>query len=378
MKVVIIIPTYNEAENVRPFISALQDSCSKFPRHETHLLVVDDNSPDGTGKLVTGLMKKYSNLSLLTGEKRGLGQAYLRGMDYALSKLNADVVFEIDGDFQHDPGALPQFIEKIDQGYDFVIGSRYIKGGSIPTNWGTNRKILSKIGNVVVRVGLLTMNVHDWTSGFRAIRSGVYEKARESLTEFNGYTFQVAFLYEAVKMKAKITEVPIHFGQRRHGKSKIGGEYVKNLLLYIMSTRVSELIRWRFFKFAVVGGTGFVLQTAIFEILGVFMKIVSPSMATIIGGQVAIISNYLLNNFWTFKDKIIRDPSKLLLKFLQFFVTSNFAVIVLQGGTVKVGELLVPEGSLLIQGFYILGVIFTLIWNYTIYNRFIWKTHSKK
>lgn len=376
MKIVIVIPTYNEAENIQDFLKALEESSKKFPQHDTHLLIVDDNSPDGTGKLVKKLQASYDNLSLLTGEKRGLGQAYLRGMDYATEKLSPDVMFEIDADFQHDPKALPDFVEKIEQGYDFVIGSRYIKGGSIPRNWGLIRKILSKMGNLIVRICLLTFKIHDWTSGYRAIRSWVYKKARKKLMSFNGYTFQVAFLYEALKSDAKVTETPIHFGERRYGKSKIGSEYVKNLLVYLAKTRIRETTSLRFFKFAVVGGTGFVLQTLIFEILGVIFKVVSPSVATIIGGQVAIVSNYILNNLWTFKDKIITHPLKLLSKFFQFWLTSNFAVVVLQGGTVKIGEMIVGKNPLLIQAFYILGIMLTLIWNYTIYNRFIWKTHK--
>jgi dolichol-phosphate mannosyltransferase len=377
MKIVIIIPTYNEAENIEGLIEALQESSKRFPKHKTKLLVVDDNSPDGTGKLVKKLKLSYDNLYLLTGEKRGLGQAYLRGMDYAIKKLNAEVMFEIDADFQHDPYALPDFVKKIDKGYDFVIGSRYIKGGSIPKNWGLTRKILSKVGNLIVRTGLLTLHIHDWTSGYRAIRSWVYQKARKKLLGFNGYTFQVAFLYEALRSNAKVTETPIHFGERKYGKSKIGSEYVKNLLIYLLDTRIRETVSWRFFKFAVVGGTGFVIQTIIFEVLGVFMLLVSPALATIIGGQVAILSNYTLNNLWTFKDKIITHPAKLVSKFFQFWLTSNFAVLVLQGGTVKVGELVVGDNKLLIQGFYILGLVFTLIWNYTVYNRLIWKTHKK-
>ena len=106
MKVVIIIPTYNEAENIKRFIEAVQETSKKFSHHETHLLVVDDNSPDGTGEIVKKLKNKYKNLHLLTGEKHGLGQAYLRGMDYATETLKAEVMFEIDADFQHDPSVI--------------------------------------------------------------------------------------------------------------------------------------------------------------------------------------------------------------------------------------------------------------------------------
>lgn len=376
MRVVIVIPTYNEVENIERLIEALEKVSRAFPHHDTHLLVVDDNSPDGTGKLVKQLQSRYENLALLTGEKHGLGQAYLRGMDYATQKLRADVIFEIDADFQHDPNAVPAFIEKIDQGDDFVIGSRYIEGGSIPKNWGASRKILSITGNLLVQIALLRFSIGDWTSGFRAIRSWVYQQTAGNLREFNGYTFQVAFLYQAIKVGAKVSEIPIHFGERRYGKSKIGGEYVRNLLLYLIRTRVEELLAHRFLKFAIVGGTGFILQTAIFELLGVIFHVLSPTAATIVGGQVAIVSNFTLNNLWTFKDKIITEPVRIVTKFIQFWLTSNFAVIVLQGGTVKAGEQLVGKHPFFIQGFYLAGIILTLVWNYTIYNRYIWKTRT--
>lgn len=376
MKIVVVIPTYNEVENVERLIKALVSTSKDYPHHQLHLLVVDDNSPDGTGQIVKKLQKKHDNISLLQGEKRGLGKAYLRGMDYAIRKLNADILFEIDADFQHDPLMLPEFIKKIDQGFDFVIGSRYIKGGSIPKNWGFNRKLMSVVGNLIVRSLLLTFKIHDWTSGYRAIKSEIYFKHQEKLQNFNGYTFQVAFLHNAVKSGAKIAEIPIHFGERKFGKSKIGGEYVKNLLIYLISTQLKSFVGSRFFKFLVVGGTGLFLQTIIFEVLGILLKIVTPTAATIIGGQVAIVSNFLLNNLWTFRDKTIKNTFQLVKKFVLFWLTSNFAVVILQGGSVMLGEKLVGENDFLIHFFYVLGLVLTLIWNYTIYNRVVWKTHK--
>jgi len=129
MKVVIIIPTYNEKENIGLLITALHEASQQFSQHTSHLLVVDDNSPDGTAAEVKAKQKKYKNLHLITGKKEGLGKAYLRGMDYASDKLGAEVMFEMDADFSHDPKLIPKFLEKIDQGYDLVVGSRYTSGG---------------------------------------------------------------------------------------------------------------------------------------------------------------------------------------------------------------------------------------------------------
>jgi dolichol-phosphate mannosyltransferase len=372
MKIVIVIPTYNEAENIEPFIEALLESTKKFPQHTTHLLVVDDNSPDGTGEIVKKLKSKHKGISLLTGEKHGLGQAYLRGFRHAIDELGADVLFEIDADFQHDPHSIGQFVEKIDEGYDFVIGSRYIAGGSIPRNWGIRRKILSLVGNVLVRAGLLTFSIRDWTSGYRAIKSWVYKGAEKKLADFNGYTFQVAFLHEAKKSKAKIVEIPIHFGERKYGKSKIGSEYVKNLLLYLGKTRFKESLTPRFLKFLVVGTIGFIINTVTLELL--VRTGVRPSIAGGTGAELAIISNFTLNNLWTFKEKKITSVKQIPVKFL-IFNAASFGSVIIQATTIEIGTSIF--GTPTYRIFYVLGVGIGLIWNYIMYNRVVWQTHKK-
>src|SRR6266581_7445616 len=124
MKAVIIIPTYNEKDNIEKIIDILQhDVFPTIAQWDMAILVADDNSPDGTGEKVHELMKKYNNLDINQGPKRGLGAAYVRAMTYAIEKMNADVVFEMDADLQHDPKKVPQFLEKIDEGYDFVNGT---------------------------------------------------------------------------------------------------------------------------------------------------------------------------------------------------------------------------------------------------------------
>lgn len=373
MKVVIIVPTYNELENIENLIEALQKSSQNFSHHETQILVVDDNSPDGTGKKVETLQKKYNNLHLLSGEKKGLGQAYLRGMDYAVNKLGAELMFEIDADFQHDPQAIPEFIEKIDEGCDFVIGSRYIQGGSIPKNWGLSRKFLSRIGNYIVRTLLLNFKIHDWTSGFRAIKSWIYTKIKDELKDFNGYTFQVAFLQKAINSSAKVTEIPIEFGERKYGKSKIGGEYVKNLIIYLVKTRFRETMTPRFMKFLVVGTIGFIINTLVLEIL---VKLgIRPSIAGGLGAEMAIISNFTLNNLWTFKEQKITSIKQIPGKFL-IFNAASFGSVIIQATTIEIGTRIF--GKALYRLYYVIGVGIGLLWNYFMYNRVVWKTHKSK
>lgn len=373
-KTVIIIPTYNEKGNIDRAIDQLEQIFKKVPpNYDMHILVVDDSSPDGTADEVKQKSREYPNLHLLINpQKMGLGGAYLSGMKYATEKLNADVLFEFDADLSHDPKLIPAFIEKLDQGYDMVLGSRYIKGGSIPSNWGLKRKFYSVVGNIIIMVVLTDFRVRDWTTGYRAIKKKVYQTILPKLgnERFFGYTFQIGFLHNTVRAGFKVGEVPLNFVDRTLGRSKLGAEYIKNTLLYIFKARLVELSR--FFKFAIVGGTGLLIQTLIYLLLSSYTKTFSPAIATVIGGQFAILSNFILNNFWTFKDRQLTDIKAVFLKLIQFYLTSNIAVLFIQGGIMKLGEIL-TSGSIFIHGFYILALTLTLLFNFTIYNKYIWK-----
>ncbi len=367
MKTTIILPTYNEIKNIRLVVEKLEKNFKQIPGFEFTILVVDDNSPDGTAKEVNKLMGEYSNISLITGFKEGLGKAYLRGINYAIDKMDADIFFEMDADLSHDPNVIGSFLEKIKEGNDFVIGSRYVKGGTIPDNWGIHRKIYSLIGNLVVRTGLGTFSIHDWTSGFRAIKSGVFSKVNQGLEKFTGYTFQVAFLDRAYKAGFKVAEVPIHFTDRMFGHSKIApADYIKNLLLYVLSNST-------FLKYVMVGILGFSINAVGLEI---FYRLgASPGVASALGAEVAIISNFYFNNAWTFVHKKITSMSRLVSKFVQFNLTSVGAIVI-EGVVVGLGTHLLGDQTRFF--FFTFSVIFLVIpYNYFVYNRFIWKTHEK-
>ena len=372
--VVIVIPTYDEKGNIDRCIDALEEVFKKVPpAYQMHILVVDDSSPDGTANEVRKKIKEFKNVHLLVNNKKmGLGGAYLSGMKYAVEKLNPDIFFEFDADLSHDPKLVPAFLSKLAEGYDLVLGSRYIKGGAIPSNWGLKRKFYSVVGNMIIMTVLTDFRVRDWTTGYRAIRRKVYDRVYPQLGEerFFGYTFQIGFLHKAVRAGFKVGEVPLKFVDRTLGRSKLGAEYIKNTLIYIFKARIQEFAR--FFKFLIVGGTGLVLQTLIYWLLAFGIKLTSPVWGTIIGGQAAILSNYLLNNVWTFKDRKVVSIKVTAIKLIQFYLTSNIAVLVIQGGIMKIGEATVGD-SIFIHGFYVLSMIMTLVFNFTIYNKFIWK-----
>jgi len=221
MKVIVIIPTYNEKDNIGKLIDSIQQ-VFKNMSHDMNILVVDDNSPDGTAELVENFMKNYSNVHLITGEKRGLGNAYIRGMKYAINTLNADVVMEMDADFSHKPEDIPRLISTLEDGADFVIGSRYVTGGKIPDDWSFFRKMNSKFGNIFTRYIIGIHAVHDCTAGFRAIRASVIKKINLSQLKVQGYVFQIALLNQAIKTSCKVKEVPVEFVDRVRGETKLG------------------------------------------------------------------------------------------------------------------------------------------------------------
>ncbi len=368
MKIVVILPTYNERENILSLLDALHEVAKGISGHEFSFLVVDDTSPDGTGEVVVTYRKHHANVYLLSGKKEGLGKALLRGMAYAVEKLGADVIAQLDADLSHDPRVLPQFIKKIDSGADFVIGSRYIPGGSIPDNWGLHRKIFSIVGNAFVRFGLGFSSVHDWTGGYRAYRKKYYEKLHAQIGKYRGYVFQIAFLYKAILFGAKTAEVPIHFTDRKFGHSKIApSEYIRDVLIFVFRQRAKRAIYGPFLKFCVVGTIGFVINTILLELLVTLGF--HPSIGSAVGAEFAILSNFLWNNSWTFRASRVTGLRS-VQKFLQFN-TASFGAILLQAGTVAMGTVFFGIPSY--RFFYLVGVGFGLVWNYALYSRVIWK-----
>ena len=267
-KAVVIIPTYNEKDNIKQTITEVFDVFAQIKTWRMEILVVDDTSPDKTYEVVKKLQQqqKYdSRLHLLLNKQKvGLGGAYLKGMAEAFGKFKADVIFEFDADLSHDQTKIPSFLQRIDQGEEMVLGSRYVPGGGIPNNWGLHRKILSRVGNLVAMTILTDFYIRDWTSGFRAITKKVYDAVSPEMNseKFAGYTFQIGFLHKARRKGFKIIEIPYKFKDRTHGKSKIGPEYIKNALLYMLKMKIQEIFNHRIFKFLMVGGTGTLIQLA--------------------------------------------------------------------------------------------------------------------
>ena len=217
----VILPTYNEVENVTQVIPAVFQQAAKISdTHELHVLVVDDDSPDGTRGAVENLQRNHKNLHVIGGMKRGLGDAYKRGIKYAIEHLSPDVIIEMDADGQHDPEEIPQFITLSNSGFSLVIGSRLTPGGETP-DFSLWRKFLSHFGNWLIRSLGGVRKIHDCTSGFRCIRADVVKECDLTRLSTRGYSFQSSLLCEMMRHNATFIEVPILFKPRMHGISKL-------------------------------------------------------------------------------------------------------------------------------------------------------------
>jgi dolichol-phosphate mannosyltransferase len=233
----VILPTYNEIENVTQVIPAVFQQAAKISgSHDLHVLVVDDDSPDGTYAAVKELQRKYKNLHVIGGMKRGLGDAYKRGVTYALKHLSPDVIIQMDADGQHDPEKLPEFIALSNSGFSLVIGSRLAPGGETP-DFSLWRKFLSHFGNWLIRSLGGVKKIHDCTSGFRCIRADVVKECDLTHLSTRGYSFQSSLLCEMMRHNATFIEVPILFKPRMHGISKLAFRDQLEFLLNIVKIR---------------------------------------------------------------------------------------------------------------------------------------------
>jgi dolichol-phosphate mannosyltransferase len=234
VEALVIIPTYNERENVDVLMKKV------FGLNiDMGVLVVDDNSPDGTGDRVEELMKDYPKLHVLRRPgKMGLGSAYIAGFKWALENTDAQFVFEMDADFSHDPGALPEFIEAI-QDADLVLGSRYLDGITV-MNWPLSRLFLSVGANIYTRV-VTGMPIKDATGGFKCFRRAILENLPLDQIKSDGYSFQIEVNYLVWKKKYRIREIPIVFVDRTIGTSKMSRRIIWEAVFLVWKLRFGSL-----------------------------------------------------------------------------------------------------------------------------------------
>jgi dolichol-phosphate mannosyltransferase len=232
-KAAVCLPTYNERENLEPMLRALGDK-------GVRVLVIDDNSPDGTGELADRLAQKLGYVDVLHRErKEGLGPAYLAGFRHALA-TDAELVLEMDCDFSHDPDYVPRLIAAVEAGADLALGSRYVPGGGV-RNWGLLRRFISAGGSLYARI-ILGVKVRDLTGGFKCYRRAVLEAIDLDAVDSKGYAFQIETTYRALRAGFKVVEVPITFADREVGGSKMSKTIVAEAVWKVPGLRLKALL----------------------------------------------------------------------------------------------------------------------------------------
>jgi dolichol-phosphate mannosyltransferase len=235
MRATVCLPTYNERENLERMVNALGAAL----RDGDRVLVIDDRSPDGTGELADRLSAELGFVDVLHRErKQGLGPAYLAGFRRALDD-GAELVLEMDCDFSHDPKDVPRLIAASEDGADLVLGSRYVRGGSIP-NWGVTRRAISLGGNLYAQA-VLQSSIRDLTGGFKCFRRRVLETIDLDAIDSRGYAFQIETTYRVLRAGFRVVEVPIAFVDREHGHSKMSRAIVLEAVWKVPRVRLQAL-----------------------------------------------------------------------------------------------------------------------------------------
>jgi dolichol-phosphate mannosyltransferase len=231
----LILPTYNEADNVEPIVAATSEVLARAAPDGFRVLIVDDGSPDGTGQIADRLAAGREWLEVLhRREKNGIGPAYLAGFRHALDR-DAGFLMEMDSDFSHDPADLARLLAAVREGADLALGSRYVPGGGV-SDWGLLRRLISEGGSTYAR-WVLGLRVRDLTGGFKCFRREVLEAIHFDSVRSRGYAFQVELTYRAVRAGFRVVEVPIIFRDRRRGQSKMSWRIVAEAMVRVPRLR---------------------------------------------------------------------------------------------------------------------------------------------
>lgn len=235
LKVMVVVPTYNERDNIERLVRAILGQGD-----DIEVLIVDDNSPDGTGRIADGLAQADPRVHVIhRAGKLGLGSAYREGFRYALGS-GAEYIVEMDADFSHDPAMLPIFLDKIRE-YDLVIGSRYLHGVSV-VNWPIRRLILSYCASVYTRL-ITGLSISDCTGGFKCFRRKVLEAIDLDRIRSDGYSFQIEMNYRCVEKGFRVGEIPIIFIDRHAGTSKMSKKIVREAVVMVWKLKIGSLLR---------------------------------------------------------------------------------------------------------------------------------------
>jgi dolichol-phosphate mannosyltransferase len=378
-KTLVIVPTYNEAENIRLLIEAVFKISKSMNASLVHMLVVDDNSPDGTIEIIKKIQKNNPLLHLITGKKVGLGKAYMRGFEYGIKQRRYDYFVMMDADFSHSPNSIPILLKQLDNGADYVIGSRYIAGSKIADNWPKFRLFESRVANFLAKQ-LTDINgeIGDLTGGFKALRVSALQKVGLVGLQANGYAFQVNLLYEFSSRGFKIKEVPITFTNRERGNSKLGLSDALEFVYVVYKLNPNSRVR-RIIRFALVGASGTVvnLLTLTFMVEVIHAPVLLAGAVAI---EVSIVSNFIFNHIYTFRVRSSepglakRDNLRSLFNKLGKYnlislggATISFTIFAALYQVIGVNYLMAD----------ISAIILAMSWNYLMSVKMVWKVVDK-
>lgn len=375
-KVVIVIPTYNEELAISSTISGIFANVKNVDtsKYSIEVLIFDSASKDNTVAVVKNLQQQYNpgpgiTINLVQEDKKsGLGSAYMQAIGCALDDFNADIVFEYDADGSHDPCYLLPMLNSLEQGADVVVGSRYVAGGGILSDWGWHRKLLSSMGNVIARF-LLSKQYQDYTSGFRASKACFLRKVNLKKLLSKDYAYKLHLFWELHLSGANIVEHPIMFKDREQGESKLPANSIIDSLrvLFVLRYRMHKL----YIKTCLVGLVGFCLQFVIYNSLRFFM---TPLISVFISIECAILLNFTNNNYFTFnKNKFLFSNAKQFSYKLGKFNVLSIGSIILQMLFLGVWHHIFQASRIEENIAMFLGIFFGSMINYYVYRRWVWK-----
>ena len=394
MRLVVNIPTYCERDNIEEIIKKVLSSCRKI-NADVHILVSDSNSPDGTAEIVKKISRLKPKVHYLNVKVRGLGVGIVKGHRYAVDKLKADVLAQMDGDLSHDPSTLPVMFDYIKKGYDLVNGSRLMPGGKNLLGW--HRRLFTRGSALFCKLSWGTFNLSEYTNSYRMFTKELAEKIDFNKISWKAKTYiiQPSFLYAAVTAGAKIKEVPIKFVDRNRGYSKAQIiAYTFDVLKFGLKVRIQR--SRMFVKFLMVGAGGYFVNAVALGLLNrgqIYNMVILPKpilsfvpmfgqareflfltidrlfIASIISIELSIFFNFFFHENWTFKTRT--KDGLLILRFLKFNLTS-FGSPVIQLVSILVAFRVFALHEQIGLAF---GVVIGLFVNYLANTLWIWKAH---
>src|SRR3989344_3031994 len=393
MRIVVLIPTYNEKENIEEIIKKVFAESKKIPNIDLHVLVSDSHSPDGTALIVKKIQRHNPKVHYLDVKKRGLGIGIVKGHRYAIDRLKADILAQLDGDLSHDPQTLSVMYEQIKKGFDLVAGSRLMKGGKNKLGW--HRRPFTRGSALFCKISWGTHNLTEYTNSYRMFTKKLFEEIDFNKVPWKSQTYiiQPAFLYAAITKGANIKEVPITFEDRKKGYSKAQiVAYTLDVIKFGVKVRFqkSKIM----IKFLMVGGVSYLLNAFLLGLLNrgdlIFIRVFNQPIlsnihtidsaphilfitfdrlfvASIISIQTSIIFNFIFHENWTFKYRS-REGSK-ILRFLKFNLSSFCSPLIQLASILTFAIIFALHEQIGLA----IGVAIGLFFNYIVNLIWIWK-----